>query len=142
MSAPTALVIEAARGWIGTPYHHQASLRGSGCDCLGLIRGVWREVTGTEPPEPPPYSRDWGEVGRREVLLEALRGVLVPGDGMMPGAVLVFRMMPGALAKHAGILIEGARFVHAHERRGVAAEALTRAWARRVVGVFHYPGAR
>ena len=28
--------------WIGTPYRHQASLKGVGCDCLGLVRGVWR----------------------------------------------------------------------------------------------------
>ena len=38
-----AIVAEAHR-WIGTPYRHQASLRGVGCDCLGLLRGVWREV--------------------------------------------------------------------------------------------------
>ncbi len=40
---PVALVT-AARGWIGTPYIHQASLKDIGCDCLGLLRGVWREV--------------------------------------------------------------------------------------------------
>ena len=44
-----------ARGWIGTPYRHQASLKGVGCDCLGLVRGVWREVMGEEPEAPPAY---------------------------------------------------------------------------------------
>src|SRR5215207_7343246 len=34
-------IVAAARGWIGTPYHHQASVKGVGCDCLGLIRGLW-----------------------------------------------------------------------------------------------------
>ena len=52
-------VIHAARGWIGTPYHHQASARGVGTDCLGLLRGVWRELHGHEPEPPPPYARDW-----------------------------------------------------------------------------------
>lgn len=33
-------IVNAARSWLGTPYHHQASLRGVGCDCLGLIRGL------------------------------------------------------------------------------------------------------
>lgn len=37
-------VIAAARSWLGTPYHHQASRKGVGCDCLGLIRGIWREL--------------------------------------------------------------------------------------------------
>ncbi|MDG1118150.1 MAG: peptidase, partial [Flavimaricola sp.] len=32
----TADVVATARGWIGTPYLHQASCRGAGCDCLGL----------------------------------------------------------------------------------------------------------
>ena len=47
-----------------------ASLRGVGCDCLGLARGVWREVVGPEPFPIPPYSRDWGETGPREALAE------------------------------------------------------------------------
>jgi len=60
-------VIVAARAWLGTPYHDQASLKGVGCDCLGLARGVWREVVGPEPFPIPAYSRDWGETGPREV---------------------------------------------------------------------------
>ena len=56
-----ASIVASARGWIGTPYRHQASLRGLGCDCLGLVRGVWREVIGPEPEEPGPYAPDWAE---------------------------------------------------------------------------------
>lgn len=33
-----------ARTWIGTPFHHQARLKGKGCDCLGLIVGVVDEL--------------------------------------------------------------------------------------------------
>ena len=54
-------VIDVARGWIGTPYVHQASVPGAGCDCLGLVRGVWREVFGAEPEPVPAYTRDWSE---------------------------------------------------------------------------------
>lgn len=43
-----ALVAEA-RSWIGTSYRHQASVKGVGCDCLGLVRGVWRACLGEEP---------------------------------------------------------------------------------------------
>ena len=39
----TTRIVDLARGWIGTPYLHQASCRGIGCDCLGLVRGVWRD---------------------------------------------------------------------------------------------------
>ena len=54
-----AAIIAEARGWIGTPYCHQASLKGAGCDCLGLIRGVWRALYGAEPEAPGPYSPNW-----------------------------------------------------------------------------------
>jgi NlpC/P60 family putative phage cell wall peptidase len=46
-------IVAAARGWLGTPYHHQASVKGVGCDCLGLIRGLWRELLGDEPETLP-----------------------------------------------------------------------------------------
>ena len=44
MNAPLtrAAIVAEARAWIGTPYRHQASLKGIGCDCLGLLRGIWR----------------------------------------------------------------------------------------------------
>jgi NlpC/P60 family putative phage cell wall peptidase len=52
MPADPARVIAAARGWLGTPYHDQASAKGAGCDCLGLVRGVWRDLHGSEPEQP------------------------------------------------------------------------------------------
>ncbi|WP_371056714.1 peptidase [Rhodosalinus sp. K401] len=140
-AADPGAVVAVARSWIGTPYHDQASLRGAGSDCLGLVRGVWREVVGAEPLAVPPYSRDWGEVGGREVLLEAARRVLLEIEPAAagPGAVLLFRMRLSAPAKHAGILTAPGAFVHAYDRTGVIEERLTRAWRRRVAFAFLYP---
>jgi Gene Transfer Agent (GTA)-like protein/putative tail protein len=56
-------VCAAALDWLGTPYKHQASLKGIGTDCLGLIRGVYHELEGQEPEVPPPYTADWAEIG-------------------------------------------------------------------------------
>jgi NlpC/P60 family putative phage cell wall peptidase len=134
-------VIAAARGWLGTPYHDQASVQGVGCDCLGLVRGVWRELHGPEPVPIPPYSRDWGETGPREPLAEAARSVMVevPTSAVMPGALLLFRMRTGAVAKHCGIVTAPDRFVHAYERSGVVEVPLDQAWRRRIAFAFLFP---
>lgn len=135
------LVVAVARSWLGTPYHDQASLQGVGCDCLGLARGVWREVVGPEPFPIPSYSRDWGETGPVEVLAIGARTAMfeiAPADAE-PGTLLLFRMRPGAIAKHVGILTAPDRFIHAYERLGVIEERLTHAWRRRIAFAFLFP---
>jgi NlpC/P60 family putative phage cell wall peptidase len=134
-------VIAAVRGWLGTPYHDQASVRGVGCDCLGLVRGAWREVVGPEPLALPPYSRDWGETGPREPLAEAARRVMaeLPVTQVVPGALILFRMRTGAVAKHCGIVTASDRFVHAYERTGVVEAPLDAAWRRRIAFAFLFP---
>ena len=140
-SADPPRVISVAGSWLGTPYHDQASLRGVGCDCLGLARGVWREVVGLEPFPIPPYSRDWGETGPREVLAEGARRMMIEVDPAEagPGTLVLFRMKPRAIAKHVGILTEPDTFLHAYERLGVIEEPLTPSWRRRIAFAFLFP---
>ena len=49
-------IVRLARSWIGTPYHHQASVRGVGTDCIGLVRGVWRATAPAPIPSSPRSS--------------------------------------------------------------------------------------
>ncbi|MGN7867711.1 peptidase [Paracoccus sp. 22332] len=138
-------VVTVARAWIGTPYQHQASTRGVACDCLGLIRGIWRERLGTEPEAPPPYTPDWGEGGGQEVLMAAALRHLVPvprEDAIGAGDVLLFRMREGAVAKHLGILSdarEAPRFIHAYNAHGVIDSPLTTPWRNRIAARFRFP---
>ena len=134
-------IIAAARGWLGTPYHDQASLRGVGCDCLGLARGIWREIVGDEPFPIPPYSRDWGETGPCEVLADGARAMMpeIAASVAPPSALILFRMMPRAIAKHVGILTGPDTFLHAYERLGVIEEPLTPTWRRRTAFAFLFP---
>jgi NlpC/P60 family putative phage cell wall peptidase len=136
--------VDLARGWRGTPYVHQASAKGAGCDCLGLLRGVWRELYGAEPETVPAYSRDWSEPQGEERLWEAaLRhlNVKTPGTGEA-GDVLLFRMRDGAVAKHLGIQSAcgpDPRFIHAYSGRGVVESPLNSPWRRRIVARFEFP---
>lgn len=94
--------LNIARSWIGTPYVHQAACRGAGSGCLGLVRGVWRELVGREPVEVPAYTPDWNEPQSDEALWAAAATLLVPRPcgGLEPGEVILFRMRTGAVAKH------------------------------------------
>ncbi|TBX15827.1 NlpC/P60 family protein [Nioella sediminis] len=137
-------VVAAARGWIGTPYLHQCSTREAGCDCLGLLRGVWREVIGAEPEAIPAYTQDWSEPQGEERLWRAALRHLTPKPlaEEAPGDVLLFRMREGAVAKHLGLQARTgpeASFVHAYSGHGVVESALTPPWERRIVARFAFP---
>jgi len=134
----------AARGWIGTPYLHQASVKGAGADCLGLLRGVWRETLGTEPEPLPAYTQDWSEPSGREDLLAAGIRWLRPKALNDPAAgdVLLFRMRAGSVAKHLGIagaVVGRPTFIHAYTGHGVVETAISAPWARRIVARFAFP---
>jgi NlpC/P60 family putative phage cell wall peptidase len=135
------LITAIARSWIGTPYRHQASLKHIGCDCLGLVRGVWRELYGDEPEKPPPYSADWAEAGPAEALAEAGRRHLldIPYTEFCAGDVLLFRWRAHLPAKHAGIATSVTTMVHAQDGIAVTEVSLSSWWLKRVAFVFRFP---
>jgi NlpC/P60 family putative phage cell wall peptidase len=135
-------IIAAARSWCGTPYRHQASLKGAGCDCLGLIRGVWRDIYGEEPEQPPPYSADWAESNPAEALADAARRHMAEVDIAEFGAgdLLLFRWSPWLPAKHAAIAIDRTRMIHAQDGVRVCEVPLSAWWLDRVAYAFRFPG--
>jgi NlpC/P60 family putative phage cell wall peptidase len=142
MPLTTFDIVAEARDWIGTPYRHQASLKGVGCDCLGLVRGVWRALYGDEPEQVPAYSRDWAEATFRETLAEAgaRHLIAVPPHACQPGDVLLFRWRAGMVAKHAAILSGDGTMIHAHDGAAVAEVAFAPWWRRRLAYAFRFPG--
>jgi len=144
LTAHRAAIVAKARLWVGTPYHHQASCLGAGADCLGLLRGVWREVLGAEPLALPSYTSDWGEVDGGEQLLEGLARAFDPvGADIHAGQVLVFRMRARAVAKHVGIVgvdpLGSLTLIHAFSRSGVVEASLSESWKRKIAGRFEFP---
>jgi NlpC/P60 family putative phage cell wall peptidase len=144
---PRSAIVAEAHSWLGTPYRHQASAKGVGCDCLGLVRGVWRAFEGGEPEAVPPYRADWAEVGGAETLLAAARRRLfeIPAFQARPGDVLLFRMTPQACVKHCAI-VSGARpgdpeprILHAYWGRAVVESWLGPWWRRRLAHAFSFP---
>ncbi len=138
----SADIVSAARGWLGTPYAHQASLKGIGTDCLGLVRGVWRDVLGDEPEAAPPYVPGWAEEGGTEALASAARRhmIEIPYTEFLAGDVLLFRWRGGMPAKHAGIAVSATHMIHAQEQAAVTEIALSGWWRRHLAYAFRFPG--
>ena len=141
-------VVIAAKRWIGTPYAFQGHKRAIGTDCIGLIRGVYREIFGDEPVVIPPSARDWNETlkynGRdgaeeaaAKVLIRVSRAQIDVGD------VLLFRMRKGAPAQHAGIVSEGnvgkpTRMIHSITGYPVREDNLA-GWMSRLMSAYRFP---
>jgi NlpC/P60 family putative phage cell wall peptidase len=136
-------ILSEARSWLGTPYQHQASAKGAGTDCLGLVRGVWRALYGPEPQTAPAYTPDWAEREGGETLLNAARAYLqeIPPGEASPGDVLLFRMNAEAPVKHAAILEDGDKILHAYWGRAVVRSRLNAWWRARLAAAFVFPGA-
>ena len=112
-------------------------------DCIGLIRGIYRELYGCEAQALPAYTRDWAEAAGQETLLDAARRHLIeiaPSQAA-PGDVLVFRYRGAAIAKHAAILATPTTMIHAIEGAPVCEVSLSPWWRRHLAGAFAFPGA-
>jgi NlpC/P60 family putative phage cell wall peptidase len=133
-------IIEEAKSWIGTPYRHQASCKGAGADCLGLIRGIYRNLYGFEPETPPPYNADWAELADKETLRDAARRHLQEQDPThrQKGDVLLFRWRKNTCAKHAAIYDGNDRIIHAFEGHGVVSSNFS-LWAGKIAHSFSFP---
>ena len=138
--AVRARVVLEALAWLGTPYRHQASVKGAGTDCLGLVRGVFRATCGRETEVPPPYPARLSPA-QGEVLLAAATRHLIRRERAEPGDVLLFRMRRTHPVSHCGILVSPRRFVHAYEGQGVLSTAWDEGWQRRTAAIFAFPEA-
>ena len=133
-------IITTAREWIGTPYIHQASLKHVGCDCLGLLRGIWRECVGDEPEPFTPYTPDWAEAKNEETLAAAGFRHFDRVEINEAGAadIVLFRWRTHVPAKHVGILTSANTMTHAHGGVNVCEVPLSSWWKRRIAYAFRF----
>jgi NlpC/P60 family putative phage cell wall peptidase len=139
-----AVVLEARR-WLGTPFHLQAKVRGAGCDCLGLLEGVWEAAVGRAlPPLAPFYSADWRRLpaytARFRARLEAFASPLPDGQTARPGDIVVFGL-DAERWLHGGILSREGMFIHAlADGAGAVCETRLDAppWAGRLLSCYRY----
>lgn len=136
-------VLELARSWIGTPYHHQARKKGAGCDCIGLVIGIWEELYNGLPQgiKIPPYTSAWAEETKKSLMVAFAAQYLepVPLLSRVPGDVLMFSMLRNGPTKHAGILSGGDKIIHAYQGHAVAETDMNFPRYAKMTHVFRYP---
>jgi NlpC/P60 family putative phage cell wall peptidase len=136
-------IVAAARQWINTPYHHQAAVRGVGCDCIGLLVGVWTDLIGQLPVAPPVYSPQWHLHQKESQLLKVLKEsygfVEINATTPPAGSVLCFGLEKGP-AHHAAISTGNGTFIHSFATaRKVVEVTLDPSWRKRLHAVMDYP---
>lgn len=123
--------IAQARTWLGTPFHHQARLKGVGVDCIGLLTGVAEEFGMDVSNIPSAYSRAPDvDMLFREI---AQSGHLERTSTPAPGDVVFFRVF--GQPTHFGLLTENG-FLHADASFGVVEVPLDDRWRSRIVGTY------
>jgi len=133
-------ITKAALLWAGTPYRHQASRLAVGCDCLGLVRGVWRTLYGSEPAKMPPYSQFGRDIKSASLLLDAAQRYFIPcNESEAVGNLVLFQLHQAIPPRHCGIILDEKTFIHAQERLGVVVAALDGNWRNRIHSTFAFP---
>ncbi len=132
-------IVDSARSWLGTPYKHQASCKSVGCDCLGLVRGVWRETQGAEPEPVPAYTSTWAETGNVENLIGLGEKYFVETENPRAGDIIIFRMRRNGIAKHVGVLSDDSKFIHAYDNACVVETWMSKFWSKCFVSSFVFP---
>lgn len=141
----SAKVIEAALGWVGTPYHHQQRLKGVGVDCAHLVAGVAMDAGIISPDTvlPLDYSSEWNIHNKEEVLVGyLLRFGCRQKATTEPGDIVGFTI--GHAVGHIGIMVSDTQYVHAQNLvapHRVTINTLSGKWQKRHTHTFSFPGA-
>lgn len=142
-------IVAAARGWIGTRFHHQGRLKktdkhAGGVDCLGLLVGVASELNlrsadgqpllDFDRPDYPHYPDSTHLMAQLETLMQR-----IPMVGMQAGDVAVFTIDESP--RHLAIISDDERnslqMIHAYApARAVVEHALDAWWQAKIKAVY------
>jgi cell wall-associated NlpC family hydrolase len=110
-------VLDEARGWLGTPYHHMGRVKGAGVDCLTFLAEVYERAGVIGHVEIPFYPPDWNLHRSEELYVGGVLGRAIEVAGPpQPGDIALFKF--GRCFAHGAIVTSWPRLIHAHARAG------------------------
>lgn len=133
-------IIQIAREWLGTPFHHQGRVKGVGCDCIGLVIGVAEEA-GIEISRHD--ERNYSMLPDGKKLKAALDKYLMPIDieDISGGDILLMKF--NKQPQHVGIVVDahcgGLGIIHCYMKaRGVVEHGLDDYWRKKIVACYRF----
>ena len=144
----TNAIVECARSWLGTRFHHQGRVKktvahNGGVDCLGLLVGVANELQLTAPDGSPLAAADdtrYSHLPDTLQLQHRLEALLqeIPVEGIFPGCILLLSINDNP--QHLAIVSDwkdGLGIIHAYaQARKVVEHALDEYWKSRIIRAF------
>jgi NlpC/P60 family putative phage cell wall peptidase len=118
-----AAVVQEAIQWLGTPYHHQAKIKGVGVDCALLLCEVYHAAGLIPAIDPRPYPQNWHLHRDTERYLGWVDQYAKPTDIAKPGDLIVFKF--GRAFSHAGIYVGNDDVIHSLRDAGVVKSPVT-----------------
>jgi cell wall-associated NlpC family hydrolase len=126
-------IVETARQYVGTKYHHQARLRFHGLDCIGLL-----VVTAQDLGIPIKDVTNYRRIPDGKSLIANLDAQLEKTDEMLPGYILVFWINKETRPQHIAIYT-GDGIIHTHAGVGRVIETdLSKAWRDKIHSVYSF----
>ncbi|MBV8061589.1 MAG: C40 family peptidase [Alphaproteobacteria bacterium] len=134
MAHKTDIMIAAARGCIGTPFHHQGRQAQVGLDCIGLVVVALR-AAGIAVQDRQDYGRrPDGQALERALLQHGAVRV----DTITAGCVLLFRY--DRQPQHVALATSDATMIHSFAPASEVVETcIGPYWQRRLLGIYAFP---
>ncbi len=131
-------IIEEARSFLGTPFHHQGRVKHHGVDCVGLIACIGKTL-GLFDYDRTNYS--WQPSGILLDELEKAGFVKLPEEAEPEfGDVGVFWLTKRQVVQHIAIFTEHG-MLHTFQDVGKVVEhVVDHTWRKRLAGVYRFPG--
>lgn len=118
-------MVDEARRWLGTPYHHRASVLGVGVDCALLLREAFAGAGVIDSFITPQYTSDWHLHRGEEKYLATVEAFCQPiplpfgclrdapdSFNLPPATVLMWQV--GRTYSHSGLVTQWPFIIHSY----------------------------
>ena len=110
-------VVEEAKSWLGTPFHHHAMVKGAGVDCAHFLIGVFSNAKMAPVVQTEDYPPDWHFHRDEERLLGYVKRYADQVEESRPGDIALFKF--GRCVSHAAIVLGWPVVIHSYYGQGV-----------------------